>query len=115
MKIVFATSDGVHLDEQFRRASRLDVYEVGPAGPRLHETFTFAPDRSVKTDERLGAIQGAAIVFGTAFGPSSAGRVAAHGIRPATAAAGTPIAELLSRFTPLAPPRGDASVSERRS
>ena len=81
MKIAFATSDGVHVDQQLRRASRLDVYEVGPRGLRLDRTFTFPPDRSVKTDERLEAIRGAAIVFGTAFGPSSAARVASRVLR----------------------------------
>jgi hypothetical protein len=58
------------------------------------------PDRSVKTEERLVAIHGAAIVFGTAFGPSSAARLHARGVRPATAPPGTRIEELLSRLTP---------------
>lgn len=100
MKIAFATSDGVHLDEQFRRASRIAVYELGPAGAQLERTFTFAADRSVKTEERLVAIHGAAIVFGTAFGPSSAARLHARGVRPATAPPGTRIEDLLSRLTP---------------
>jgi nitrogen fixation protein NifX len=97
MKIAFATSDGVHLDQQFRRASRVVVYELGPDGPRLDGAFEFPPDRAVKTEERLRAIRGAAIVFGTAFGPSSAARIAARGIRPATAPAGTRIADLLAQ------------------
>jgi nitrogen fixation protein NifX len=101
MKIAFATSDGVHVDEQFRRASQLALYEVGPAGPRLDRIFTFAGDVAARTDERLRAIEGAAIVYGVAFGPSSAARIAEQGIQPATAPAGTPIARLLSRFTPV--------------
>ena len=100
MKIAFATSDGVYVDEQFRRASRIEVYELGPAGPRLERSLTFETDRSVKTEERLGAIRGAAIVFGTAFGPSSAARLHERGVRPATAAKGTRIDALLARFGP---------------
>jgi nitrogen fixation protein NifX len=98
MKVAFATSDGVHLDEQFRRASRLDVYELGEQGARLHGSHTFPPDRTVKTEARLMAIAGAEIVYGTAFIPSAAARIAATGIRPATAPRGTPIAELLERL-----------------
>jgi predicted Fe-Mo cluster-binding NifX family protein len=101
MKIAFASGDGVHLDQQFRRASRIAVYQVGPAGPRLDQTFTFAADRSVRTEERLASIRDAAIVFGTAFGPSTAARLLSRGIRPATARTGTRIAELLSRFNQL--------------
>jgi nitrogen fixation protein NifX len=112
MKIAFATSDGVHLDQQFRRASRVAVYELGPAGPRLEHTFTFATDRSVKTDERLGVVLGAAIVFGVAFGPSSAARLAAQGIRPATAQPGTPIADLLARAAPRFLLGGEVSVED---
>jgi len=99
MKVAFATSDGVHLDEQFRRASRLDVYEVGEDGARLHGSHTFPPDRSVKTEARLMAIAGATVVYGTAFIPSAAARIAASGIRPATAPHGTPIAELLKQLS----------------
>jgi nitrogen fixation protein NifX len=117
MKIAFATSDGVHLDQEFRRASRLAVYEVGPAGAHLVRTLAFAPDGAVRTDERLLAVEGADVVFGVAFGPSSAARIAERGIRPATAQAGTPIAELLARLgrpgggpVPLAPSSASAQL-----
>src|SRR5574342_1283056 len=98
MKIAFATSDGVHVDQQFRRASRLAVHQLDAAGPRLDQTFAFAPDGSVRTEERLEAIGGAAIVVGTVFGPSSVARLAERGIRAATARPGTRIAKLLARF-----------------
>ncbi len=107
MRIAFATSDGVHVDEQFRRATRLAIYAVGPGGARLERMVAFAPDRSIRTDGRIDAIRGVSVVFGTAFSPSSAVRVAAHGIRPATAPAGTPIAGLLARLEP--PLRGPDS------
>jgi hypothetical protein len=98
MKIAFATGDGIHVDEQFRRASRLDVHEVTAEGHRLDRTCTFAADRSVKTDERLSAIEGVSIVFGVAYGPSSVLRLARRGVRAATAPAGTPIATVLERL-----------------
>jgi predicted Fe-Mo cluster-binding NifX family protein len=98
MKIAFATGDGEHVDEQFRRASRLVVYDLGPAGPRLDRTCTFPADRELRSEERIRAIDGASIVFVVAIGPSSAARLARRGIRAATAPAGTRIADLLARL-----------------
>jgi len=97
MFIAFATSDGVHVDEQFRRASSLAVYEVTATGHRLDRRCAFAADRSIKTDERLVAILGASIVYGVAFGPSSVLRLVQRGIRAATAPAGTRIDAVLAR------------------
>lgn len=95
MKIAFATGDGVHVNEQFRRASRLAVHEVTSSGHRLERVASFAPDRSIKTEERMSAIADAEIVFGVAFGPSSVMRLARRGIRAGTAPAGTSISALL--------------------
>jgi nitrogen fixation protein NifX len=104
MRIAFATSDGVHLDQQVRRASRLDIYEVGAEGVRLVDSWSFSSDRSVKTAERVEVLQGVEVVFGTAFSPSSAARFARAGVKPATAPKGTPIADLLARFGQRAAP-----------
>jgi nitrogen fixation protein NifX len=100
MKIAFATSDCLVVDEQFRRASHLVVYEITGSGHRLDGIRAFPADRSVKTQERIDAIQGASLVYVVAIGPSSAARLAAHGIRPATLPAGTPIARVLAAFEP---------------
>lgn len=99
MKIAFATTDGTRVDQQFRRAARLVVYEVGAGGARLDRSCDFPPDRGVKTEERIRAIAGASIVFVAAIGPSSAARLGMRGIRAATAP-GSRIAELLSRLAP---------------
>lgn len=98
VRIAFATSDGVHVDQQVRRASRLDIYEVASGSPRLVDSWSFSSDRSVKTAERVEVLAGVGVVFGTAFSPSSAARFARAGIQPATAPKGTPVAELLARF-----------------
>ena len=97
MLIAFATSDAVHVDQQFRRASSLAVYEVTSSGHRLDRVCSFPSDRSVKTEERLEAIQGTSIVYGVAFGPSSVLRLFQRGIRAATAPAGTRIDAVLAR------------------
>jgi nitrogen fixation protein NifX len=98
MKIAFATSNCTVVDEQFRRASNLVVYEITATGHRLDRICAFPNDRSVKTQDRIDAIQGASIVYVSAIGPSSAARLAAHGIRPATLPVGTTIARVLAAF-----------------
>lgn len=96
MLIAFATSDCARVDEQFRRASHLAVYEITERGHRLHRIWAFPQDRSVKTQQRIDAIRGVATVYVSAIGPSSAARLASHGIRPATLPPGTPIARILA-------------------
>lgn len=96
MKVAFATRDGEHVNEQLRRAPRLVVYEVTAAGSRLDRTCDFASD-ALRTDERIRAIAGSAVVFVSAIGPSAAARLASRGIRPATAA-GARIQELLDEL-----------------
>ena len=98
MKIAFATGDGVHVDEQFRRATRLAVYEVNAAGHRLDRVCSFAPDRAIRTEERIDAVADVAIVYGVAYGPSSVLRLALRGLRAATAPAGTRIEAVLARL-----------------
>lgn len=96
MKIAFATSDCLAVDEQFRRATHLVVFDVTPDGHELDRICAFPEDRAVKTEARISAISGASIVYVTAIGPSSAARLAARGIRPAPLPAGTPISKVLA-------------------
>lgn len=95
MKVAFATRDGQHVTEQFRRAPRLVVYEVTAAGARLDRTVSFPTTAGARTDERIRAIAGATLVYVSAIGPSTAARLASSGIRAATAGATTRIHELL--------------------
>jgi nitrogen fixation protein NifX len=109
MKIAFATGDGIHVNEQFRRASQLVVYEVTPEGHRLERVCTFAPDRSIKTEERISALKGVSIVYGVAYLPSTVQRLIRSGLKPATAPAHTTIDMVLAR---LVQAERDAALSE---
>lgn len=102
MKIAFASSDCTRIDEQFRRASNLVIYEITPGGQRLDRICAFPRDRAVRSQHRLDAIAGAAVVYVSAIGPSSAARLVAHGIRPATLPEGTTIARVLAAFAAAA-------------
>src|SRR5512142_1459866 len=95
MKIAFATADGEHVHGELRRSPLLVVYEVTPAGFQLERASAFR-DRTARSEDRIGALIGAAVVYVAAIGPSTAARLAARGIRPATAPDGTPIRDLLA-------------------
>jgi nitrogen fixation protein NifX len=103
MKVAFATRDGAHVNEQLRRSPQLVVYDV--TASRQERTSVFAFDAQDRTDERIRAIAGSAIVFVTAIGPSAAARLASHGIRAATAPAGTRILDLLSELRRMLAPQ----------
>lgn len=95
MKVAFATGDLVSVNEHFRRASNLAVYEVGPTGHHRLAVSSFPRVRTIKTKERLEAIAGVSVVYGVAFLPSTVARLTERGIRAATAPPGTPIEEVL--------------------
>jgi len=99
VRVAFATSDAEHVNEQFRRASHLAVYDVTPSGSRLEQVHAFTREGGHRSGDRMRAIAGAAIVFVVAIGPSSAARLGMHGIRAATAPAGTRIAALLEELS----------------
>lgn len=95
MRIAFATRDGEHVGGQLRRAPRVAVYDVTAEGWQLARMCCFDPVAH-RSHHRIQAIAGAAIVFVGAIGPSLAARLAAIGVRAATAREGTPIRELLA-------------------
>lgn len=100
--IAFATRDGVHVNEELRRSSGVVVYEVGAGVHRLARVATFAPGAG-RTEDRMLALAGCALVYVSAAGPSIAARLASRGIRVATAPVGTPIERLLQELRALLP------------
>lgn len=94
MKVAFATVDGRHVQGELRRASLVVVYEVDREGWQLDRLSSF-DGHAQRSQHRLEAIDGVSIAFAAAMGPSTAARLAARGIRPATAPDGTAIDDLL--------------------
>jgi predicted Fe-Mo cluster-binding NifX family protein len=83
MKIAFATTDGVHVNAELRSAPRLDVYEVSSETVRLQRSTSLA-ELPNGISSRIRALAGVGIVYVSAVGPSTAARLAAHGVRVAT-------------------------------
>jgi nitrogen fixation protein NifX len=96
MKIAFATSDGINVDEHFGRAGSFAVYDLSPAGYQFSELRKFSDgiDQTVVGTREQGALHDEAvqgkvdrladckIVFMTEIGGPSAARLVKKGIMP---------------------------------
>ncbi|MFA5354289.1 MAG: nitrogen fixation protein NifX [Thermodesulfovibrionales bacterium] len=96
MKVAFATTDGVNVDEHFGRAGKFVIYELSAEGYRFLETREFAEgrDRSIEETRGMGEIhddrvQGkverlsdCTIVYLTEIGGPSAARLVKKGMMP---------------------------------
>lgn len=112
MKVAFATTDGILIDEHFGRAGRFAVLDFTPAGYSALPELVFADGRDEAVEgtrgrgdahdlaverkvERLGDCR---LVYLTAIGGPSAARMARRGIMPVKVAERTPIAEAAEKL-----------------
>jgi len=112
MKIAFATTDGVNVDEHFGRAGLFAVYEVTNDGYALLEMRRFADGRDSEIEETkgMGAIHDervqnkvekltdCKIVYLTEIGGPSAARLVKKGIMPVKVKEAVTIEDSLKRL-----------------
>lgn len=105
MKVAFATSDGINVDEHFGRAGSFAIYDLSRTGYRFAELRKFADgiDQAVVGTREQGALHDEAvqdkvdrladckIVFMTEIGGPSAARLVKKGIMPMKVKAVMPI------------------------
>ncbi|MBI5189056.1 MAG: hypothetical protein HZA22_00065 [Nitrospirae bacterium] len=108
MKVAFATTDGIHVDEHFGRAGMFQIYEFtkdeyASLGARV---FAEGRDEAVESTKGLGAAHELAvedkveklsdcrIVYMTSIGGPSAARLSRKGMMPVKAVDGSVIEEL---------------------
>ncbi|MEC4686154.1 MAG: nitrogen fixation protein NifX [Nitrospirota bacterium] len=96
MKIAFATTDGVNVDEHFGRAGKFAIYELTRDAYQFIEMRKFAEGRDVEIEETKGKGQihedkvqskveklaDCKIIYLTDIGGPSAARLARKGIMP---------------------------------
>ena len=96
MKVAFATTDGINVDEHFGRAGSFAIYDLSQSGYRLLELRKFADgiDQTVVGTREQGTLHDEAvrdkvdrladckIVFMTEIGGPSAARLVKRGIMP---------------------------------
>jgi nitrogen fixation protein NifX len=112
MKIAFATTDGVNVDEHFGRAGAFAVYDLTKDGFAFSETRRFAGgrDRAVEESKGMGQthddlvekkvsrLADCKIVYLTEIGGPSASRLIRKGIMPVKVKETVSIEESLKRL-----------------
>lgn len=112
MKVAFATTDGVHVDEHFGRAERFTIYEFTPEGYRNLGMRVFSESRDITVEgtkgqgmphdttvnEKVERLSDCGIVYLTSIGGPSAARLANRGIMPVKVPEGISIEELAQKL-----------------
>jgi nitrogen fixation protein NifX len=113
MKVAFATTDGVQVDEHFGRAAIFAVYELLASGYFFVEIRRFAEGRDREIEETKGykqlhedlvqnkidSLADCKIIYLTEIGGPSAARLVKKGIMPVKVKEGVTIDESLQRLS----------------
>lgn len=107
MKVAFATTGGMRIDEHFGRAGAFAVYDVGTGGYEAVEVRSFADEGSLDVeivstrgmgrvhdealDGKVDRLADCRIVYFTEIGAPSAAKLVRRGVMPLKAVAGDTI------------------------
>ncbi|MDP2211492.1 MAG: nitrogen fixation protein NifX [Candidatus Aquicultor sp.] len=112
MKVAFATTDGVNVDEHFGRSGKFSVYEVTVDGFIFIEERVFADGRDTTVEETKGDevehdnvmrrkvenLSDCKIIYFTNIGAPSAARLVNKGLMPLKVKEVVPIRQELQRL-----------------
>ncbi len=112
MRVAFATTDGVNVDEHFGRAGMFAIYEVTKDGYQFVEVRRFAEGRDTAVEEtreqkevhedivqkKVDRLADCKIIYLTEIGAPSAARLARKGIMPVKVKEVVTIEESLERL-----------------
>ncbi|MDW7972840.1 MAG: nitrogen fixation protein NifX [Thermodesulfovibrio sp.] len=112
MKVAFASTDGITVNEHFGRCGKFFVYEVDEDGYKFLEVRNFSEGRDSKIEEsrdnkevhndlvwdKVKALSDCKIIYMTEIGPPSAARLSQKGMMPLKVSDGTKIEECLEKL-----------------
>ncbi|GAB6183648.1 nitrogen fixation protein NifX [Thermodesulfovibrio hydrogeniphilus] len=112
MKIAFASTDGINVNEHFGRCGQFVIYEIDRNGYRFSEIRKFSEGRDSKIEDskdmpevhndlvwdKVKALSDCKIVFITEIGPPSAARLSQKGMMPLKVKEGTTIEECIEKL-----------------
>ncbi|TCS61751.1 NifB/NifX family molybdenum-iron cluster-binding protein [Varunaivibrio sulfuroxidans] len=100
VRVAFASSDMVHVDQHFGSAQSLAVYEIGPTFDRLIEVVRFAASDQDGNEDKLvskfEALDGCAAVYAQAVGSSAIRQLVRLGVQPVKTPHGAAIGALIA-------------------
>lgn len=101
MKVAFASTDKVHIDEHFGRAERFLIWEIGPqeAGfSGVVEIKVEGEDEEDRIEARSAALSDCALVYVAQIGGPAAARLVAKKIHPIKSKDCESIAEVVEKL-----------------
>lgn len=112
MKVAFATTDGINVDEHFGRAGNFAVYELTDTDYRFVEMRKFAEVKDIdfentkgidqihesKVEGKVAKLSDCKIIYLTEIGGPSAARLIKRGIMPIKVAGAVSISESLEKL-----------------
>jgi len=103
MKVAFASTDRVHVDEHFGQAGEFIIWEIGPAeaafsGVVQVEAETGPGHSDDKIEARSAALADCALVYVAEIGGPAAARLVAKKIHPLKSKQREPIATVAARL-----------------
>jgi nitrogen fixation protein NifX len=102
MKVAFASTDKVHIDEHFGRAEEFYVWNVGPREAEFTGVIQVrdddAGDAADRIEARSAALEDCALVYVGQIGGPAAARLVAKKIHPLKSKTCEPIAEVVARL-----------------
>lgn len=99
IKVAFATSDMVHVNQHFGSAKSFAVYAVDPERAEMLEAAQFGELAQDGNEDKLSVkiqlLEGCAAVYCQAVGASAIKQIVAQGIQPIKVHEGSPIKDLV--------------------
>ena len=101
MKVAFASTDKVHIDEHFGRAEEFYVWNVGPEDAEFSGVIQVKDeegDAADRIEARGAALEECALVYVGEIGGPAAARLVAKKIHPLKSKTKEPIAEVVTKL-----------------
>ncbi len=101
MKVAFASSDKIHIDEHFGQAEEFVLWEVGPDDANfagLVQIKAHGPDEEDKIAARATALTDCAIVYVAQIGGPAAAKLVANHIHPIKSKEQEPITQVVEKL-----------------
>lgn len=101
MKVAFASSDKIHIDQHFGFAEHFVIWEIQPDDARLAglvQIEATGDDDADKIATRIDALQDCAIVYVTQIGGPAAARLVTRKIHPVKSKGNETISEVVSKL-----------------
>lgn len=112
MRLGFATTDGIYVDEHFGRSAKFAIYEVNEKGYEFFEMRSFGDCRDLKVeltkgmgevheeavDYKVKRLKDCSVIYMAEIGGPAAARLVKNGILPIKVKVGTPIGDILEKF-----------------